>query len=274
MHVGDIVRMSGYSELSIIIVVDGVIGLMGWHHASTEGIINGILQYNKTTKITLVKKYYDTSVLDFPIREITIKPIREIKDSSESFGIVGTPTSMVCKKGNQLHVGDIVKVIGKYGEHTPTLIVSSDSEFVMGWKGIKFENGYNTHFGHIELIKKYYDVADGKYHNNHLKISPSYESVEIVYPQEPKQPKSKLSQITVPIKVDVQSKQQPKTKQSSPRPVIEDDDSETYIFVGNTVVYLNKECGLYGVSTCGHKDIYDKEIGKALAFYRASHSEK
>ena len=183
----------------------------------------------------------------------------------QSFGIVGTPTNQTYEDGSFLCVGDIVKTTGV--EELSVVVMDGDKKhntFVMGFKGREVTDGILIPYDvKTTLVRKHYHTSESDY---------PIRSIHMKTIAEPKQPKSKLSQITVPVKVDVQPVNKP--KQSSPRPIIEEDDSETYIFVGNTVVYLNKECGLYGVSTCGSKDIYNKEIGKALAFYRASHSEK
>lgn len=83
--------------------------------------------------------------------------------------------------------------------------------------------------------------------------------------EEPKST-SKISEIKVPIKVDFIFDQ----------PVIEETKEEVYIFAGRTTVYINKEFGFYGVSTCHEDEIknYSKLIGKSIAFYRAFNKEK
>jgi len=88
--------------------------------------------------------------------------------------------------------------------------------------------------------------------------------LEIVYlGDEPNQTSknSKLSDITVKIKADL----------VFDSPVIEETKEEVFIFSGRNVIYMNLELGCYGVATCNSNEIksYSKEVGKALAYYRA-----
>lgn len=185
--------------------------------------------------------------------------------SERFFGIIGIPTTLTYEDGSPMHIGDIVKISGN--SELSVIVndgVNRQDVFVMGLRGSNVTRGIVDDYNHLKitLVRKHFHASESDY---------PIRSIYMKTVAEPKPPKSKLSQITVPVKVDVQPKPQPKQSQ---RPIIEESDSETYVFVGETVVYINKECGLYGVSTCGYKDIYDKEIGKALAYYRANHSEK
>lgn len=86
--------------------------------------------------------------------------------------------------------------------------------------------------------------------------------LEIVYlGDEPNQTskKSKLSDVKVNVDMFFS------------KPIIEETKEEVFIFSGRVVTYFNKQLGVYGVAVCHEDELksYSKEVGKALAYYRA-----
>ena len=77
--------------------------------------------------------------------------------------------------------------------------------------------------------------------------------------------KKKTSQITVKVKADL----------LFDKPVVEENKGDVYIFSGRSVIYINNEFGMWGMATCNSNELksYSKDIGKALAYYRANNKE-
>ena len=183
--------------------------------------------------------------------------------SERFFGIVGAPTIFTYVDGSFMHVGDIVKISGN--SELSVIVcdgVNKQDVFVMGLRGSYVTIGIVEDYAHLKitLVRKHYHTSESDY---------PIRSIHMKTIAEPKQPKSKLSQITVPVKVDVQP-----TKPKQSRPIIEDDGNEVYIYVGNTTIYIHPEFCQYGVSTCSSEDIYDKMVGKSVAYFRANHAHK
>jgi hypothetical protein len=180
------------------------------------------------------------------------------------YGNIGEPTRITYKDGSIAHVGDLVDIYENHGYEkrylSESMIVrKKDSEpFVMGLYGYKdtFKNGVSRNFT-IELVKKYYDVEDGYYRGGILKV--------ITHKKQTEQ-KKKTSQITVKVKADL----------LFDKPVVEENKGDVYIFSGRSVIYINNEFGMWGMATCNSNELksYSKDIGKALAYYRANNREE
>lgn len=152
---------------------------------------------------------------------------------------------------NHYNVGDLLEIKNK-------LIVSQD--------------GNDTLFSWYENLEEEFTIAE----LNRV-LETSYDTTvkfEYVgdYPQSPNKvksdevkpdKKSKASEIKVPVKVKVDMLFDP--------PVIEETNDEVFIFSGRSTIYINKEFGIYGISTVNSKELssYDRETGRAISYYRA-----
>jgi len=187
-----------------------------------------------------------------------IRYITSYGNNNEHYGNVGDPTRMTYKDGGIAHVGDLVAIYANDSKQPSESMVVKDSicspAFVMGLLSFK-ENlvrGVFSSIFRIELVKKYYDVEDGYYRGGILKVTTLQKQTE---------QKKKTSQITVKVKADL----------LFDRPEVEDINGEDiYIFTGRSVIYVNRLLSEFGMSTCNSNELksYNKEIGKALAYYR------
>jgi len=135
---------------------------------------------------------------------------------------------------------------------------------------LQIKNGEIKSLNGSDLLFSWYNELPSEFTIKELnKLLNKYHGLGLQYIGDlptPQPKKVKTNEIKVKIKADVDM--------HFSKLVIEESKEEVFIFSGRNVIYMNLELGCYGIATCNSDELksYSKEVGKALAYYRAFNS--
>jgi hypothetical protein len=180
----------------------------------------------------------------------------EIEPAYRKSEVVGNYIKVLRDDGNDLVVGELHKIMPHPTEEYPVI----DEVFSVWY------NKLPEVFTQSDLLNLYNGETDFEYI--------LAKDVEKSKPQTKVEPKvkptkSKLSGITVPIKIALDI-------EINDKPIIEENDEELIIYAGrHTILYL-KEYDSLGMASCNANELesYNKRIGLAIAYRRAMMGDK